>query len=75
MSEQSSDLREAVRQRYAAAAVQLTEGGQNFGSGRYGVDERDQVPAQALAVSSVRATTPVTTEQARGSSNIRSELW
>ncbi|WP_369268986.1 arsenite methyltransferase [Streptomyces sp. R11] len=63
MTEQSTDLRETVRMRYAAAAVQVTEGGtaccgpqavevdENFGSTLYAADERDALPAQAVAAS------------------------
>ncbi|PSM45360.1 arsenite S-adenosylmethyltransferase [Streptomyces dioscori] len=69
MSEQSTDLREIVRQRYAAAALKVTtagsgtEGGtgccgpqpvevdDNFGSALYGADERDTLPAEAVAAS------------------------
>jgi SAM-dependent methyltransferase len=63
MSEHSIDLRETVRQRYAAAAVQVTEGGsaccgpepvevdENFGSTLYAADERDTLPAEAVAAS------------------------
>ncbi|MFF1720918.1 arsenite methyltransferase [Streptomyces sviceus] len=67
MSEQSrepsSDLRETVRRRYAAAALQVTEGGSagcgpepvevddNFGSTLYAADERDALPAEAVAAS------------------------
>ncbi|MFI6875610.1 arsenite methyltransferase [Streptomyces sp. NPDC050400] len=63
MSAQSTDLRETVRERYAAAAVQVTEGGtaccgpqaieidDNFGSALYAADERDAVPAEAVAAS------------------------
>ncbi|MEU0677688.1 arsenite methyltransferase [Streptomyces sp. NPDC006172] len=63
MSEQSTDLRETVRQRYAAAAVKVTEGGaaccgpepvevdENFGSTLYAADERDALPAEAVAAS------------------------
>ena len=63
MTEQSTDLRETVRRRYAAAAVQVTEGrtaccgpaaievDENFGSTLYGADERDQLPAEAVAAS------------------------
>jgi arsenite methyltransferase len=63
MSEQSTDLRETVRQRYAAAAVQVAEGGtaccgpqpvevdENFGSTLYAQDERDTLPADAVAAS------------------------
>ena len=63
MSEQSTDLRETVRQRYAAAAVQVTEGGtaccgpqaieidDNFGSTLYAATERDELPAEAVAAS------------------------
>lgn len=63
MSEQNIDLRETVRRRYAAAAVQVTEGGtaccgpqaievdENFGSTLYAADERDALPAEAVAAS------------------------
>ncbi|MEU3339313.1 arsenite methyltransferase [Streptomyces sp. NPDC002144] len=63
MSEQSTDLRETVRQRYAAAATKVTEGSsaccgpepveadENFGSTLYAADERDTLPAEALAAS------------------------
>ncbi|MFF4501424.1 arsenite methyltransferase [Streptomyces sp. NPDC001401] len=63
MSEQSTDLRETVRQRYAAAAVKVTEGStaccgpepvevdENFGSTLYAADERDALPAEAVAAS------------------------
>ncbi|MFI0243158.1 arsenite methyltransferase [Streptomyces sp. NPDC016845] len=63
MSEQNTDLRETVRQRYAAAAVQVTEGGtaccgpeaievdDNFGGTLYAADERDALPAEAVAAS------------------------
>ncbi|MFC4503665.1 MULTISPECIES: arsenite methyltransferase [Streptomyces] len=63
MSEQSTDLRETVRRRYAAAAVKVSGGGtaccgpepvevdENFGSTRYAADERDTLPAEALAAS------------------------
>jgi arsenite methyltransferase len=63
MSEQSTDLRETVRRRYAAAAVQVTEGGtaccgpqavevdDTFGSTLYAADERDTLPAEAVAAS------------------------
>lgn len=63
MSERPIDLRETVRRRYAAAAVQLGEGGsgccgpepvetdENFGSTRYAEDERDTLPAGAVAAS------------------------
>jgi arsenite methyltransferase len=62
MSEQSG-LRETVREHYAAAAVQVTEGGtaccgpqpveieQNFGSTLYAASDRDALPAEALAAS------------------------
>ena len=61
--EQSTDLRETVRRRYAAAAVEVTEGGaaccgpqpvevdENFGSTLYAADERNTLPAEALAAS------------------------
>ncbi|MFJ1647727.1 arsenite methyltransferase [Streptomyces sp. NPDC088258] len=63
MSERPADLRETVRRRYAAAAVQVAEGGtaccgpaaieidDNFGGGRYAAAERDEVPAAAVAAS------------------------
>ncbi|MER7685934.1 arsenite methyltransferase [Streptomyces sp. NPDC097610] len=63
MSEQSTELRETVRRRYAAAAVKVTEGGtaccgpqpvevdENFGSTLYAADERDTLPAEAVAAS------------------------
>ncbi|MFE0440018.1 arsenite methyltransferase [Streptomyces nigra] len=65
MNEQSSDLRETVRQRYAAAATAVTEGAAaccgsgptavevdaNFGSGLYDADERAGLPAEAVAAS------------------------
>lgn len=63
MSEQTIDLRETVRERYAAAAVKVTEGSttccgpqpvevdDNFGSTLYAADERDVLPAEAVAAS------------------------
>ncbi|MFI0937372.1 arsenite methyltransferase [Streptomyces sp. NPDC021020] len=71
MSEQSTDLRETVRRRYAAAAVKVTGGGTaccgsdpveagvgvgvgvdaNFGSALYAADEREALPAEAVAAS------------------------
>ncbi|MFD5076124.1 arsenite methyltransferase [Streptomyces sp. NPDC058371] len=63
MSEQAGELRETVRRRYAAAAVMVTEGGtaccgpqpvevdENFGSTLYAADERDALPAEAVAAS------------------------
>ncbi|WP_077797075.1 arsenite methyltransferase [Streptomyces sp. JHA26] len=61
MSEQTTtDLRETVRRRYAAAAVKVSEGvtvrcgpaeGDGFGSTRYAADERDALPAEAVAAS------------------------
>lgn len=63
MSEQSTHPRETVRQRYAAAAVKVTEGGtaccgpqpvgvdENFGSTLYASDERNTLPAEAVAAS------------------------
>ncbi|MGV9235658.1 arsenite methyltransferase [Streptomyces nigra] len=65
MNEQSSDLRETVRQRYAAAATTVTEGAAaccgsgptavevdaHFGSGLYDADERAGLPAEAVAAS------------------------
>ncbi|MEU9406316.1 arsenite methyltransferase [Streptomyces sp. NPDC048281] len=63
MSEQSTDLRETVRRRYAAAAVKVAEGSttccgpepvevdENFGSTLYATDERAALPAEAVAAS------------------------
>ena len=63
MSDQSADLRETVRRRYAAAAVKVSEGSsaccgpepveidENFGSALYAADDRDTLPAEALAAS------------------------
>jgi arsenite methyltransferase len=66
MSEQSTEhteLRETVRLRYAAAALSVTgcgsaccgpqaiEVGPSFGSALYGADERDTLPAEAVAAS------------------------
>ncbi|MEV5949397.1 arsenite methyltransferase [Streptomyces sp. NPDC051993] len=63
MSEQSTELREAVRRRYAAAAMKVSDGGtaccgpepvetdENFGSTRYAAADRDALPAEALAAS------------------------
>ncbi|MEU2334484.1 arsenite methyltransferase [Streptomyces sp. NPDC013172] len=63
MPDQSKDLRETVRRRYAAAAVKVTEGStaccgpepveidENFGSALYPADERGTLPAEALAAS------------------------
>ncbi len=63
MSEQPADLRETVRERYAAAAVKVTEGGtaccgpqpvevdENFGSTLYAASDRDALPADAVAAS------------------------
>ncbi|MFE7766536.1 arsenite methyltransferase [Streptomyces sp. NPDC057438] len=63
MSDQSTDLRETVRRRYAAAAVQVSEGAtaccgpqpvevdENFGSTLYAPDERETLPAEAVAAS------------------------
>ncbi|MFG2989391.1 arsenite methyltransferase [Streptomyces sp. NPDC048257] len=62
-NDQDDDLRETVRRRYAAAAVQVTEGGvgccgpqavevdDNFGSTLYPAAERDGLPAEAVAAS------------------------
>ncbi|MEU4668961.1 arsenite methyltransferase [Amycolatopsis sp. NPDC023774] len=56
-----TDLRETVRQRYAAAAREVTSGGTaccgpapvevDFGSGLYAADERAELPAEAVAAS------------------------
>ncbi|MEU2776852.1 arsenite methyltransferase [Streptomyces sp. NPDC007162] len=63
MSEQSTDLRDTVRRRYAAAAVKVAEGStaccgpepvevdENFGSTLYATDERATLPAEAVAAS------------------------
>lgn len=63
MSEQSTDLRETVRERYAAAAVKVTEGSaaccgpqpveidDTFGSAFYAAADRDALPAEAVAAS------------------------
>lgn len=63
MSEQSTDLRETVRERYAAAAVKVTAGGtaccgpqpvevdENFGAPLYAATDRDDLPAEAVAAS------------------------
>ncbi|MER6421056.1 arsenite methyltransferase [Streptomyces sp. NPDC001137] len=64
MSEQTTtDLRETVRQRYATAALKVTDGNaaccgpepveidDNFGSTLYAADERDALPAEAVAAS------------------------
>ncbi|MGW5532100.1 arsenite methyltransferase, partial [Streptomyces xanthochromogenes] len=63
MTEQTANLRETVRRRYAAAAVQVAEGGTaccgpaaievdgNFGSALYAADERGALPAEAVAAS------------------------
>lgn len=63
MTEQSTDLRETVRRRYAAAAVKVTEGNaaccgpepvevdENFGSTLYAADDRDALPVEAVAAS------------------------
>ncbi|MBQ0828602.1 arsenite methyltransferase [Streptomyces tagetis] len=62
-SEQNTDLRETVRRRYAAAALQVTQGGtaccgpraievdENFGSTLYAAADRDELPAEAVAAS------------------------
>ncbi len=63
MREQSTDLREAVRRRYAAAAVRVAEGGaaccgpqpvetgDTFGPALYTAGERDALPGEAVAAS------------------------
>ncbi|MFD2415248.1 arsenite methyltransferase [Amycolatopsis pigmentata] len=63
MTDQALELRETVRQRYAAAARQASQGetaccgpqpvevDENFGSTLYAADERDALPAQAVAAS------------------------
>ncbi|MFI0975684.1 arsenite methyltransferase [Streptomyces sp. NPDC021093] len=62
-AEQHTDLRETVRRRYAAAALQVAEGGtaccgpaaievdENFGGTLYAATERDELPAEAVAAS------------------------
>ncbi|RZS32242.1 methyltransferase family protein [Herbihabitans rhizosphaerae] len=62
MSEQTVDLRETVRARYAAAATAVTAGpgccgpqavevDESFGAGLYDTTERDELPAEAVAAS------------------------
>lgn len=65
MTDQAEDLRETVRARYAAAAVQAADSGStgeccgpqaievddNFGATLYGSAERDELPAEAVAAS------------------------
>jgi SAM-dependent methyltransferase len=63
MSQTPTDLRETVRERYAAAATAVAAGGsgccgpqaievdENFGSGLYADHERDALPAEAVAAS------------------------
>jgi arsenite methyltransferase len=63
MSDQSTELREVVRARYAAAATAVTEGGSgccgpqavevddSFGATLYTASERDELPAEAIAAS------------------------
>ncbi|WP_158890199.1 arsenite methyltransferase [Amycolatopsis anabasis] len=65
MSEQPADLRETVRERYAAAAKTVTGGGaaddccgpapvevdDNFGATLYPATDRDELPAEAVAAS------------------------
>jgi SAM-dependent methyltransferase len=63
MSEQAAALREQVRERYAAAAVVVAAGGgaccgpqavevdERFGAGLYEAEQRDALPAQAVAAS------------------------
>ncbi|MEW2499303.1 MULTISPECIES: arsenite methyltransferase [unclassified Amycolatopsis] len=56
-----TDLRETVRRRYAAAALEVTSGGTgccgpapadvDFGSGLYAADERAELPADAVSAS------------------------
>ncbi|WP_328494744.1 arsenite methyltransferase [Streptomyces sp. NBC_00414] len=62
-TDQSDDLRETVRRRYAEAAIQVAEGGtgccgpaaveidDNFGSALYAGGEHEVLPAEALAAS------------------------
>ncbi|WP_030993279.1 arsenite methyltransferase [Streptomyces sp. NRRL WC-3744] len=63
MPEQPTDLRETVRRRYAAAALEVTDGGtaccgpgpievdEHFGSALYAADDRETLPAEAVAAS------------------------
>lgn len=64
MNEQTADLREIVRRRYAASALKVTEGGgpaccgaepvevnDNFGVALYTAAEREALPAEAVAAS------------------------
>ncbi|MEU9233660.1 arsenite methyltransferase [Streptomyces subrutilus] len=64
MADQSTELRETVRKRYAASALQVTQGDgaaccgagpvevdDSFGSALYAADDRDALPADALAAS------------------------
>lgn len=63
MTESSTDLREIVRQRYAAAAVKVADGAtaccgprpvetdENFGSTLYAADDREALPVEAVAAS------------------------
>ncbi|MER6386898.1 arsenite methyltransferase [Streptomyces sp. NPDC001523] len=63
MADQTADLREIVRRRYAASALKIAEGGtgccggepvevnDNFGVALYTADERDALPAEAAAAS------------------------
>jgi arsenite methyltransferase len=63
VNEEKTDLRETVRLRYAAAASQVTQGGtaccgpepveidENFGSALYADEEREVLPAEAVAAS------------------------
>ncbi|MFI8946608.1 arsenite methyltransferase [Streptomyces sp. NPDC053750] len=64
MTEQTADdLRETVRQRYAASALEVAEGGtaccgsepvdvdDDFGGALYAADDRDALPAEAVAAS------------------------
>ncbi|MBC9717523.1 arsenite methyltransferase [Streptomyces sp. TRM66268-LWL] len=62
-ADRAADLRETVRAGYAAAALKVVEGGvaccgsgaveidENFGSGLYGAEERESLPAEAVAAS------------------------
>lgn len=78
MTEQSTDLRETVRRRYAAAAVQVTWGGSaccgpaaieiddNLGFALYSGNERDTLPAEAVAASPGRGNPTVVTDLHEG---------
>lgn len=78
MTEQSTDLRETVRRRYAAAVVQVTWGGSaccgpaaieiddNLGFALYNGNERDTLPAEAVAASLGRGNPTAVTDLHEG---------